>query len=249
MSATNQSASAGEYFRYFEQPWGDLIYASKSCLQTLGIGVGAPFPGDPGGPKRCCSFVDPRGFPCKVSAAAGHGLGSGIFVARIEFPDRCLPDHQKRYFAPGVYRETCIWTDDFVGSAADLVACGLVPADCFPGLPGMNKEVVTILPDGSLLTGRGRRPVETRRILRQGKRNYRVSIKIPDELGQQRLEEYHRDRQIRDERLMALPRPPRIDGPLVEARQQAMRKKISLVYSRPPFVPGLNMSPPDHSGR
>lgn len=247
MSATNQSASAGEYFSYLEKPWGDLIYASKSCLQTLGIGVGAPYPGDPGGPKRRCSFIDPRGFPCKVAAAAW--LGGGIFIARIEFPDRCLPDYQKRHFAEGVLRETRIWTDDFVGSAVDLVACGLVPAGCFPGLPGMNKAVVTLLPDGSRLTGSGQRPVGTRRILQEGKKNYRVSIKIPEELGQQRLEENHRDSQIRDERLMALPRPPRIDGPLLEARTRALRQRIRLVYSRPPFVPGLNMSPPDHSGR
>lgn len=240
MSATNQTASTGEFFNYVEQPWGDLIYASKAILQTLGIGVDALYPGEPDAPKRRCRFIDPRGFPCKVEAAAW--LGDGIFCARIEFPDRCLPDHQKRHFAPGVLRETCIWTDDFVGSAADLVSCGLVPAGCFPALPGMNKEVVTLLPDGSLLTGRGRRPVGTRRILRQGKMNYRVSIKIPEELGKQRLEESHRDSKIRDERLMALPRPPRIDGPLVQAKHAAAlarRQGIRLVYSRPAFVPGF----------
>lgn len=137
MAAVNSTVNHDGFFRYNELVWGDLIYGTKDKLQIIGIGPGLAFPGELGGPRKKLNTVDPRGFKCRVEYA--EHIGDGVFSAKIYFPgrDRQFGFSDWEPFAPGVQRKAMFWTDDFLGGADDLVSAGLVPAGCFPGLPGM----------------------------------------------------------------------------------------------------------------
>lgn len=250
MATGNSNAIHEEFFEYNELIWGDLIYGTKPLLQKIGIGAGSKFPGEEGGPKMTLNTLDPRGFKCVVKEASYRG--PGIFSASINFPGReklwGLSDWE--FFAPGVQRKVMVWADEFKGSAQDLVAAGLVPAGCFPGLPSMRKAVVTILPDGSLSQGapnsnssRSERGPGTREVTRISTTQYKVAITISSWLREQRLEASDRADAEWESRMNSLHRPPRIDGPLRAERNQAANTRQSslrLVWSKPGFVPGFN---------
>lgn len=251
MAAANSTANIDGLFEYNELYWGDLVYGTKDHLQIIGIGVGLAFPGEIGGPRKTLNTVDPRGLKCVVKYA--DYKGDGIFSAKIIFPGRLelfgFSDWEP--FAPGVQRKAMFWTDDFLGGADDLVSAGLVPAGCFPGLPGMRKTRVAILPDGTLPGGSPtasyRRCPGTKRIEKASVGKYCVQIVIPDDLGELRHKECLQRRKQWEEKMMALPRPPRIDGPLRAALTQettARRSALRLVWSKPGFAPGFNSLPP-----
>lgn len=240
MAAANSTANLDGLFEYDLHPWGDLIYSSKECLKMIGIGVGLAFPGEHGGPRGVLRTIDPRGFKCTVADCSYRG--AGIFSASIIFPGReqqfGLSDWEP--FAPGVQRKTMYWTDDFIGNADDLLAAGLVQDGYFPGLPGMRKTSITIPPND--LLGHNAKSITKA----HGGKFY-VKISIPKDLGSLRLEEGLRRDTEWKARMMALPRPPRIDGPLRAARSQSVntrRSALRLVWSKPGFVPGFNSPPP-----
>jgi hypothetical protein len=250
MAASNSTTNPGEFFEYRQPLWGDLIYATKNLLQKIGIGAGMAFPGEDGGPKKTLRTTDPRGFSCKVEEASYRG--AGVFCASIPFPGReqlyGLSDW--KYFAPGVQRKAMYWTDDFIGSADDLVSAGLVPAGHFPGLSGMRKAVVTILPNGSLSDGKkcprtagerhGRRSIE-----KAAGGKFLVSIEISQELATLRGKEANRLDAEWEEKMKKLPRPQRIDGPLRFSSSAAVdgrRSSLRLVWSKPRFVPEFNLT-------
>ncbi|MBL8418637.1 MAG: hypothetical protein JNN31_10425 [Dechloromonas sp.] len=253
MAASNSTATHDGLFEYRELPWGDLIYGTKEFLQKIGLGVGMAFPGEIGGPRRRLNTVDQRGFKCKIEEASY--MGERGFSASIPFPDR---DRQFgcsdwEFFAPGVQRKAMYWTDDFKGTADDLVAAGLVPIGHFPGLPGMRKTRVVIFPDGSLPKGAPAanhnrdKGAGTKRIERISSTLFCVKIDIPEELGERRIEAFNRAEAEWESRMRSLPRPPRIDEPLRLARNQAAnerRSALRLVWSKPRFVPEFNNLPP-----
>lgn len=218
MAACDSTATQESTFEYRELAWGDIIYASKGALQEMGVGVGLAFPGEAGGPKRELNTTDPRGFKCKITD--GSYRGNSTYCASIRFPDREFPETLGgwKHFARGVKRKASFWTDDFVGTAGDLVAAGLVPEGHFPGLPGMRKTTVTILPDGSIpneaTTSKhpdSRKP-GAKCITRASGMKYCVSLYIDDELGELRVKA---ERDARDEweiKMDSMPRPARIDG-------------------------------------
>lgn len=124
---------------------------TKEQLQREGIGVGLLFPGEPGGPKELYCKC-PLGFdvhvylPCSRYAAAK--AAARIYTAMSWYVPRVEEPKQYVQHAPGVLRE--VWTpsslgggcgrDYYCGTAAGLVAAGLVPSlDLFPGQPGRNK--------------------------------------------------------------------------------------------------------------
>lgn len=253
MAASNSTATHDGLFEYRELAWGDLIYGTKEFLQQIGLGVGMAFPGEIGGPRRCLKTVDPRGFKCKIQESSY--MGERVFSASIPFPGRefqfGISDWE--FFAPGVQRKAMHWTDDFKGTADDLVAAGLVPIGHFPGLPGMRKTRVVIFPDGSLPKGAPttnyyqHNGAGIKHIERISSTRFRVEIKIPEELGELRWKASQRARAEWESRMMALPRPPRIDEPLRLARNQAAnerRSALRLVWSKPRFVPEFNNLPP-----
>ncbi len=144
----NQSQTSHRVVDYTCHSWGELIYAGKEELQSLGIGIGLAFPGEPGGPKRQLMVRDPRGLQVKITTSYRG------FTASISYSH--LPEHP-RYLEstsfPGVRMREGPWTDDFTGRAECLIAAGLVTSEQLPGAPGMRKTRVTILADGSILDG------------------------------------------------------------------------------------------------
>lgn len=253
MATANSTAHHNEFFEYREVIWGDLIYGTKELLQKIGLGVGMIFPGEVDGPPRRLNTIDPRGFRCTIEQC--WYKGDGVFSASIRFPGRNRPYWliDWEHFAPGVQRRAMCRHDEFKGTEEDLVAAGLVPAGYFPGLPGMRKMRVTILPDGSLPKGAptanlncNERGAGTKCIERISGTKYRVEIDISDELGDKRHEAMKRSDAEWAARMEALPRPPRIDGSLRAALNQdaaSRRSALRLVWSRPKFVPGFNTLP------
>lgn len=237
MATANSTTNHDGFFEYCEYIWGDLIYGTKEVLQSLGIGVEVAFPGELGGPRKKLNTVDPRGFKCKVEQSGYKG--PGIFSASIRFPGRerrpyGLSDWE--HFASGVQRKTMYRTDDFVGTAADLVAAGLVPAGYFPGLPGMRKTRVTIFPDGSLPTGAptanygsDTRGPGTKYISKASSDKYCVEIVIPEELEKLRREAGDRASAEWEARMRALPRPARLDASIRSAKDEAARERRSAI--------------------
>jgi len=237
MATCDSTAIQDGFFEYHERCWGDVIYGTKDVLQSMGVGVGLAFPGEAGGPKRELNTTDPRGFECRITVS--HHQGAGVYCASIRFPDREPPNLLGgwKHFASGVQRKANYWTDDFVGTADDLISAGLVPQGYFPGCPGMRKVTVTILPDGSIPNGAptskhpdSRKP-GAKSVTRMPGMKFCVSLYIDKELGELRSQAVKEARDEWERKMVALPRPPRIDGkptqPLIGAKQSVQPLTIA----------------------
>jgi len=208
---------------YQQLTWGDLMRGTKAQLQALGIGRGLMFPGEPGGPslRAGLATTDPRGFKVKVSK---HYCNPGEWWAELEFPG--WPEAPTGYgegaeirampFAPGVTvnKALSLWSDCYVGTADALVAAGLVPAGCFPGMTGMRKTRVTIYADGTTpvfplhaVDSRQTQKPGARLVEKAGPNGYRVLVRISDEEGEARLARHHAARRAWEASVKALPRP------------------------------------------
>ena len=194
-------------------------------LQALGVGVGLAFPGEANGPKRQLNSTDPRGFKCEITD--GSYKSAGTYCASIHFPDRDQPEAlgDWTYFADGVQRKACWSTDEFVGTADDLISAGLVPPGHFPGCPGMRKTIVTILPNGSIHNvANATKHSDSKNpgakwITRASKGKFSVDLFIPKELSELRLQTVHKARDEWEKKMDSLPRPPRIDGKPTQRRR------------------------------
>jgi hypothetical protein len=189
---------------------------TKAQLQSVGIGVGMVFPGEPGGPDELhCKC--PLGFDVRVWLAKGYDrakAAAGIYNAASPYVPR--HDEPKQYVkhAPGVTRE--LWQPDgwrgsdfYHGTDAALVAAGLVPSiDMFPGQPGRNKGQASYQLDGSPVSNSPHRKVRIT-IRRRGKGNQFV-VEVPvskaeeqrrDEVREQQKKEHEkRQRELAQER-------------------------------------------------
>lgn len=89
----------------------------------------------------------------------------------------------------GVVKTEAVWTDDFKGSSANLVAAGLVRLDELPGQPGRGMSCVTYDHKGEPKTkGRPRdRTAGARHIRRTGHDRFCVSVTVEDAVGEARL--------------------------------------------------------------
>lgn len=200
-----------QHFKYSQLPWGDLIYGTKDQLQSIGIAVGMPFPGEPCGVKRTLYVLDPRGFRTRIEKAF---FGSeGFYSASIPFPGRKRDAEQWEDFPCGVRKcSTYSLVDKYIGTADALVAAGLVRADQLPGKPGMRKVRVTILPDGSVQMGATSNCSEARnpgaKLIEVAPKNtFRVSVLIQKDEARNRSEESNRANLEWEARMRALPRP------------------------------------------
>lgn len=135
---------------YTQCDWGDSIHGTKEQLQSLGLGVGVAFPGEPGGPKRVLNVVDPAGCQVKIALSYGTFWASRTFHDWPKNPARTPP---RSLYARGVDLVAECYTDEYEGTAEALVAAGLVREDQLPGRPGMRKMRVTIYADGSVADG------------------------------------------------------------------------------------------------
>jgi hypothetical protein len=239
-------------FEYMEFPWGDLITGSKEELQLCGLGVDMAFPGEPGAPKRKLTVIDPRGFKAEITAPSYNC--TGVYSAFIRFPDRTTEDEENEHqIAPGVTVNHYVGGNAYRGSSADLVAAGIVPEGRFPGLPGMQKIRLRVLPDGTIPNKLPNanydrsEPPGTRLITKMGKDRFWVMVTIDELASESRREASLHARQAWEARMAAMPRPPRIDGALraVSDRAAAERRaQLRVVWSKPRFVPGFNPMPP-----
>jgi hypothetical protein len=132
---------------YLRREWGELIYGTKQQLQYLGIGIGLAFPGEPNGPARQLTVRDPRGLKVRIKSSNWKAP----FEASIDYVHvpACWPTPKSTQFS-GVRMQEGPWTDDFTGRAECLIAAGLATPE---QLPGMRKMRVTILADGTILSG------------------------------------------------------------------------------------------------
>ncbi|WP_326537022.1 hypothetical protein [Pseudorhodoferax sp.] len=226
--------------RYAQYDWGDLIEATKEQLQALGLGVDLPFPGEPGGPKRKMRVKHAMGYDCAISNQYSE---AGVFVAHIHFPN--WPDKPGWAIGPanepfpGVQLLKRVWGDEYVGSAADLVAAGLVQAEQLPGQPGMRKVRVTILPDGTVPTGpptanlsKAARQQGGKQVSRRGTK-YEVSIFVSDEERERRRAIVRSAEHAWELQVRSLPRPTRLDAlirPAVTA-PIPLQRHLRLVWS------------------
>lgn len=215
------------------QPWGDCIYGTKEQLQSIGLGVGTPFPGEEGEPRKKIKVTDPRGFTATISY-----FTDGIFNASIRFPGRERPkeDEWKPFYFGVRKRERCSWYDEYIGTAEALVAAGLVRDGQFPGMPGMRKVCVTILPDGTLPTGsptancsKAKEP-GAKWIEKKAKGTYCVSVCVQEDEKDRRQEKNKREELEWEKRMAALPRPEPLH---VSGKQIPPAKKKESYYSSP----------------
>lgn len=79
-----------------------------------------------------------------------------------------------------------IWTDDYIGTAADLVAAGIVKPGQFPGDPGRGKVRVTYYADAS--------KVKVLVVQRVGKERFCAGVYVAADEVQRRLAEWHGER-------------------------------------------------------
>lgn len=230
-------------FEYRHVTWGEVIYGSKEELQQLGIGEGLAFPGEPTGPKRVLNTMDPRGFPCRLTANDDRRYCAMISLPGRDRPKGAAPED----FAPGVRkRSDCFWYDEYIGTGEALVAAGLVCVEHLPGQPGMGKVAVTVFEDGTVPInpraagiGEKRRRAGAKWISRVSKGIFEVRIILPPVEKVRRIEASNRADSEYELRMQALPRP----APLVQktrATEAAKRRAtMRLVWSKPVVQPGL----------
>jgi hypothetical protein len=219
----SESTASLEYNHY---PWGESIYATKAQLQHFGIGVDLAFPGEPGGPSRKITVMDPRGLPTTLDRA----FGDGRYCARIQFPGRGKKLSLRAKFSTGVEkRSEYEWFDEYIGTAEALAAAGLAPVEHFPGQPGMRKTRVTIFADGTVPTGaptvRHRRSEDpgAKLIQRASKTTFRVRVIVAQEDRARRAESIRLAEEDYKMRMQALPRPGRLER--VDAALAEIAKK------------------------
>lgn len=224
-------------FSYRLLPWGDLIGGTRQELQDLGLAVGQAFPGETGGPKRRLKIIDPRGFPGKIDR---WQIDAGVYLCSISFPDRraaydgLIPSPE--VIAPGVVKRTCIWWDEFVGTAEALIAAGLVAETQLPGQPGRPKVSVSLSADGTRIGGPGS-PPWAKRIQKDPRHKFTVQVSISEHEGECRRDEIHRSEDALEALLATWPRPAPL---VVKARDEAARQRraeMRLVWSKPPWQP------------
>ena len=228
MRAEDNATPRAAYLEYTECHWGDVIRGTKEQLQALGLGVGLAFPGEVGGPRLELRVRDHRGYPVKI-AISWHD--EGIFAAYLHFPHWPKDPQSNQVwaaFADGVKRREFLWFDEYRGSAEALANAGLARIDQLPGMPGMRKVRVSILPDGSLPIGgrtaalRLRNLPGARWIEKASKSTYNVNIVVTEE-------ERHR-RKRADEiayyawmrQVDSLPRPARLQ-PMDQAKWTSLK--------------------------
>jgi hypothetical protein len=148
----HQASTGAPWIKYARYDWGDVIEGSAEQLRALGLGMGLPYPGEPGGPKRRMTVRGPNGENVSIRAEDTQYAAHVTFVGWPKSPwIKGEPEQPTRF--PGVsYRPHC-WADEYTGTADALVAAGLVPVGCFPGMPGMRKMRVSIFADGTLPGG------------------------------------------------------------------------------------------------
>jgi len=177
-------------------PWGEWWKGTKAQLQAIGIGVNAAFPGDPGAPKKTTHTVDRRGVKVDIKIESWD-TPAGVFFATSAYVNRQNEKDVKHSFAPGVSIVRHYYgADEYSGTGAALVACGLIHEHELPGAIGGGKIQCTYGPDGaprpkgqSIAMQPGAKTV-----VRRGADSFSISIRVSAEENERR----RRDEDVKD---------------------------------------------------
>lgn len=226
-ATTPEGSRADPELEYKLFPWGDSITGTKEQLQSMGLGIGMAFPGEPGGKRIEMRVTDPRGFPTTIYS---HCSGDGLFCANISLPGRERPKEEWKPFYFGVLKKEHTWYDEYSGTREALAAAGLVEMNQLPGQPGMQKVQVTICPDGAVATSSKVRREGSKKITKNAKNRYSVKIQISDEEQERRLSAYHEREADYERRMKELPRPEPLH---VSGKETKPPKQKEKYYSSP----------------
>jgi hypothetical protein len=167
---------------------------TKEQLQAQGLGVGMPFPGEPGAPERVdCKC--PLGFDVRISIPTHEPVkaAAGIFEARSWYlPLQDRETEPPKQFAPGVllqaWPEWSTGRDTYIGTGEALVAAGLVPSlSLLPGQPGQPKMQVTYTKKWGRCPA-GHREGWGATIQKRGTKKFSLELRVSDEEAQRREE-------------------------------------------------------------
>lgn len=138
--------------------WGVAFVGTKAELQAAGFGVGAVYPGEPGGRKKSTLLPACNGFPridvalygdCKYLGEPSQTALQNYVVTAYYLANR---RNETRIFEPtqwpGVALHKGTWCDVYKGAVSALVAANLAAAWQFPGQPGCGKVRTTFSRDG-----------------------------------------------------------------------------------------------------
>jgi hypothetical protein len=142
--------------------FGVAFVGTKAELQAAGFGVGAVFPGEPGGNKKKAALPACNGFPRVEVELYGHctylGQPSRTDLQSYLVHAKYLAEKTKevRAFAPtewdGVVLHRSTFCDVYRGAMDALVAANLAMPQQFPGRPGCGKLRTTFSRDGERVT-------------------------------------------------------------------------------------------------
>lgn len=208
--------------------WGESIEGTKAQIQEYGIGVGLPFPGEPGGKVRDVVCEDPRSFKCLIWRRDEENL----FHVTIWYPGRSDPSlgsYPVKEFAPGVTCQEFPTHDHYSGSMAGLIDAGLVKAGHFPGQPGRGKTTVWLV-NGEVVDPKLCDQSLRGRLIKTGKDRYEYSFRdvSVDEYNRRDAE---RERQHRDwvDRMSQMPYIPALVPQRSNEAALARRASFALV--------------------
>lgn len=142
--------------------WGVSFVGTKAELQAAGFGVGAVFPGEPGGNKKKAALPACNGFPRVEVELYGHCKYLGD-PSQTELPNYVVSAHylaekrnETRKFVssqwPGIALHRAMWFDVYRGTTSALVAANLAAPWQFPGQLGCGKVRTTFDRDGKRVT-------------------------------------------------------------------------------------------------
>jgi hypothetical protein len=174
-------------------PWGVIFLGSKDELQSAGFGVGAIFPGEPGGNKKKTIFPATNGFSkIEVRLIEDESM-------RFEPSQSTLPNYEicasyidddegrfKREFEPALnmpdvllYRDT--HSDVYRGTGYALIAAGLIDASQLPGQVGTGKMRTTFTHGGvRVKSGSTNQDREGNKTIRRSGKFFEVAVRVSD---------------------------------------------------------------------
>jgi hypothetical protein len=215
---------------YAQFDWGDHICGTKEQLQSIGIGVGIPFPGEPGAPRRQLCVRDPRGLAAKIRRETYRR--DDCFSASISFPGWSMPERPPREFAAGVTVLESSWGDEYIGTADALSAAGLIRLEHLPGQLGMRKIRVTVYANGEVAGGvatkndaKAKAP-GSKVIERARRSSYKVTVRISDEESQARRQAHDLAQAHWKRKLSTMQRPAPL-CPVPEPIESQERRRLT----------------------
>lgn len=170
---------------------GVSFVGTKAELQAAGFGVGAVFPGEPGGSKKKTVLPACNGFSRVEVALYGDcqylGEPHQTALQNYAVSARYLADsrNEKRIFEPtawpGISLHHDTWYDVYIGSMNALIAAKLAAGWQFPGQLGCGKVRTTFSRDGKRVTaGSNTASQEGNRTVLVSGKQFEIWVRVSD---------------------------------------------------------------------